>query len=210
MQGTVAKCKDENNHGIGWRVGPSPHRDGGENLILQKTKPPRVRWHMRGSSANMMQTQDTGPMPYSILVIEDDPNDIFLLKRALRKNNISNPVQVLTDGAEAIAYLTGFGQYVEPDAYPRFILLDLKMPRRSGFEVLEWMQNHPRFGSIPKIVLTSSSERKDVAQAFALGATSYMVKPADFHQLEQMIRTIFDYWTACLQPGPAELSGAVT
>ncbi len=154
----------------------------------------------------MNQSQGTRSVPFSILVIEDDPNDIFLLKRALRINNIVNPVQVLTDGAEAIAYLTGFERHVEPAAYPRFILLDLKIPRRSGFEVLEWMQNHPSFESIPKIVLTSSSEKKDVSQAFALGATSYMVKPADFHELEKMVRTIFDYWTACLQPTAAEVS----
>ena len=160
---------------------------------------------------------------FSILVVEDDANDVMLLKRALNKNQISNPVQVLADGAEAIAYLTGFSDPANrcDRPFPRFILLDLKMPRRSGFEVLEWMHGSPIFRSIPKIILTSSSHKSDVERAYGLGATSYLVKPANFDDLQKMIKTVCDYWSACLPTNgtgsptgdpvnPVNLVGALT
>lgn len=136
---------------------------------------------------------------FTILVLEDDQNDVLLLKRALNKNGITNPVQVLADGDEAIAYLTGYGHFSNRDTFPlpKFIILDLKMPRRSGLEVLKWLKKCPDFREIPKIVLTASADSGDIAAAYALGANSYMVKPAEFEEFQRLIKTIIDYWTVC-------------
>lgn len=144
----------------------------------------------------MGHTQET------ILVIEDDPNDIFLLQRALKKNNIVNPVQILPDGLEALAYLGGNGKYADRTTYPfpRFIIMDLKMPRMTGLEVLEWLKKNPQFQVIPTLVLTSSRLEQDISRAYQLGANSYMVKPSNFSDLQEMIRRTYDYWMVCMKP----------
>src|SRR5262245_7374180 len=105
---------------------------------------------------------------YTILVVEDDPNDVLFLKRALKKNGVHNPVCTLPDGEEAIAYLCGVGKYTDRKAhpFPRVIILDLKMPRKSGLEVLEWLKEHPQYRVIPTIVLTSSKLNEDVVKAY--------------------------------------------
>lgn len=139
---------------------------------------------------------------YTILLVEDDPNDVLFLKRALTKNGIHNPVSVLSDGEEAIAYLSGLGKYSDRMAFPfpKVIMLDLKMPRRGGLEVLQWLQEHPQFRVIPTIVLTSSKINEDVLRAYGLGANSYMVKPSNFDELQQMVKTAHEYWSFCLKP----------
>jgi CheY-like chemotaxis protein len=139
---------------------------------------------------------------YTILVIEDDPNDVLLLKRALKKNVINNPVCTLPDGEEAIEYLSGRGRYADRNAHPvpHVIILDLKMPRKSGLEVLEWLKDHPQYRVIPTIVLTSSKLNEDVVKAYGLGANSYMVKPSNFDDLQQMMKTAYEYWSFCLKP----------
>ncbi len=141
---------------------------------------------------------------YTILLVEDDPNDVLFLKRALTKNGINNPVSVMEDGEEAIAYLGGVGRYKDRDAYPfpKVIMLDLKMPRRGGLEVLQWLQEHPQYRVIPTLVLTSSKINADVIKAYGLGANSYMVKPSNFDELQEMIKAAHHYWSLCLKPEP--------
>jgi len=145
---------------------------------------------------------------YTILIVEDDPNDVLFLKRALKKNGIENPVCTLPDGEEAIAYLCGKGKYADRMAhpFPRVIILDLKMPRKSGLEVLEWLKEHPQYRVIPTIVLTSSKLNEDVAQAYGLGANSYMVKPSNFDDLQAMMKTAHEYWSLCLKPETQDLA----
>lgn len=139
---------------------------------------------------------------YAILIVEDDPNDVLFLKRALKKNEIYNPVYTVADGEEAIAYLSSLGKYLDRSAYPfpGVIILDLKMPRKNGLEVLEWIKDHPQYRVIPTIVLTSSKLNEDVIKAYGLGANSYMVKPSNFDDLQNMMKKAHEYWTICLKP----------
>lgn len=139
---------------------------------------------------------------YTILIVEDDPNDVLFLKRALKKNGINNPVCTLPDGEEAIAFLSGSGKYSDRMAYPfpRVIILDLKMPRKGGLEVLEWLRDHPKYRVIPTLVLTSSKLNEDVVRAYGLGANSYMVKPSNFDDLLRLMKTAHEYWSLCLKP----------
>src|SRR5215831_3407186 len=117
-----------------------------------------------------------------ILIAEDDENDVFLIKRALHQAQFENPLQVVRNGEEAIAYLKGNTPFEDREKYPMpaILLLDLKMPRKNGFEVLSWIRQHPEYNSVAVVVLTSSQESADINRAYALGANSYMVKPANF------------------------------
>lgn len=143
---------------------------------------------------------------FTILILEDDPNDVFLLQRALKKNSILNPLQIVPDGIEAVAYLSGAGKYADRSTYPfpSFIIMDLKMPRMGGLEVLQWLQDHPEYKVIPTLVLTSSRQQIDIARAYRLGANSYMVKPGSFDELLVMIRKVYDYWVVCARPEPGQ------
>ncbi|MDB6026191.1 MAG: response regulator receiver protein [Verrucomicrobiales bacterium] len=138
----------------------------------------------------------------TILIAEDDENDIHLLERALRKNGITNPVQVCRDGEEAINYLRGIDSYADRTKYPfpSVIFLDLKMPRKSGLDVLSWLKAHSECSVIPAIMLTSSREESDIAAAYKLGANSYIVKPLNFEKFQEMIKTAYDYWGWCEKP----------
>lgn len=140
--------------------------------------------------------------PPTILVAEDDPDDAFMLRRAFTTANIANPVVFVSDGDEAIAYLAGTGRYADRDLHPLpvVILLDLKMPRRSGFEVLEWLRAQPRVGRLPVVVLTSSRESRDVTRAYELGANSYLVKPSSPDDLIATVRGLGLYWLVLNQP----------
>ena len=108
----------------------------------------------------------------TILILEDDPNDVVLIKRALKKNNILNPLQIMGDGVEGIDYLSGKGEYGDRIRFPfpRFIIMDLKMPRMGGLEVLQWLQDHPECQVIPTLVLSSSKLPTDIVRAYKLGA----------------------------------------
>nr|WP_041225958.1 response regulator [Crinalium epipsammum] len=133
----------------------------------------------------------------TILLVEDDPNDILLIQRAFfYKANVKNSVQVLKDGEEALLYLSGKQMYADRDRYPLpiLILLDLKLPRKSGFEVLTWLRQQPGLKLLPVVVLTSSSENNEIQQAYNLGANSYLVKPVGFDALLEMIKQINLYW----------------
>jgi len=133
---------------------------------------------------------------YTILLVEDDPNDVLLIQRAFRKSNVANPIQVVGDGEEAIAYLSGQGPCADRERYPLplLLLLDLKLPRKSGFEVLEWLRQQPGLKRLPVVVLTSSAETPDVNRAYDLGANSYLVKPVRFEDLLHMVQTLNLYW----------------
>ena len=135
---------------------------------------------------------------FPILLVEDDPNDVWLVKHAFQSANISNPLRIVNDGQEAIDYLKGNGAYSDRGAFPlqKLVLLDLKMPRLNGFDVIGWMRRHYPWKLTPIIILSSSALPQDVNRAYELGANAYMVKPADYRALERLFRTIADFWNA--------------
>jgi CheY-like chemotaxis protein len=122
-----------------------------------------------------------------ILLVEDNPDDVTLTLRALNRQNLANHVHVVHDGAEALAYLRGNG-------HPRLVLLDLKLPKVSGLEVLEEVKQDDRLRSIPVVMLTSSREEPDIKRAYALGVNSYIVKPVDFEQFMAAVSDAGLYW----------------
>jgi CheY-like chemotaxis protein len=132
----------------------------------------------------------------TILLVEDNPTDVRLIRRALDKAKVGNPLQVLDHGDAAVDYLAGRGEYADRAQFPLpvLILLDLKLPRRSGLEVLDWLRDQEVLRRIPAVVLTSSSQSRDVNRAYDLGANSYLVKPVEFDDLKEMLSKINVYW----------------
>jgi CheY-like chemotaxis protein len=130
------------------------------------------------------------------LLVEDNDDDIVLLRRAFAKCRLLNPLHVVKNGAEAISYLDGVGCYRNRQEFPlpRIILLDIKMPGMNGLEVLRWIREQPHFGGIRIIMLTSSDSVRDVNAAYQLGANSFLVKPNDFEDLVSLTRAIHGYW----------------
>ena len=133
---------------------------------------------------------------YTVLLAEDNSTDALMVQRAFKKANLLNPVQVVDDGDKAVAYLAGDGPYADREKYPLpvLLLLDLKLPRRSGLEVLEWLKQQPAIKRLPVVVLTSSKENADINRAYDLGANSYLVKPLDFDPLLELVKTLGLYW----------------
>jgi two-component system response regulator len=130
-----------------------------------------------------------------ILLIEDDPNDVELTLRALKKNNFTNKIKVLNDGEEALDYIYSRGKYKHLDhTKPRFILLDLKLPKVDGIEVLKELKKNADTKTIPVVILTSSKEEKDRVQSYNLGVNSYIVKPVDFDKFVETVSQIGFYW----------------
>jgi two-component system response regulator len=131
-----------------------------------------------------------------ILLVEDNPNDVKLTLLAFKTANLANTVHVARDGVEALDFLFGSAPSEDKKALenPKLILLDLKLPRLDGHEVLKRIRNDPRTCSIPVVVLTSSSEERDVMQSYEVGANSYIVKPVDFQQFTESVRDIGKYW----------------
>jgi CheY-like chemotaxis protein len=131
-----------------------------------------------------------------ILLVEDREDDIVVVHKAFEKTRIQTPVQVVRDGEEAIAYLAGSGKYSNRAEYPLpwLLLLDLKMPRVDGFEVIKWIRKQSGLKSLVVVVLTSSPLMKDVNDAYALGANSFMVKPLDFEDTKTLLHLIHEYW----------------
>jgi CheY-like chemotaxis protein len=132
----------------------------------------------------------------TILLVEDNPRDVLLIQRAFRKANLTNPLQVVGDGEAAVLYLSGEGSYENRDRYPLpcLMLLDLKLPRKSGAEVLEWLRQQPRLKRLPVVVLTSSREYAEVNKLYDLGANAYMVKPVTFDNLVEIVKTLNLHW----------------
>lgn len=139
-----------------------------------------------------------------ILLVEDNADDAELTMLALKQNRVRNPVQWVKDGAEALDYLLCRGAYAER-ADPRppvLVLLDLKLPKVDGLEVLRQMRADPRVRLTPVVILTSSSEEKDMVQGYGLGANSYVRKPVDFAQFHEATRQLALYWLVLNQPPP--------
>jgi len=142
--------------------------------------------------------------PPTILLVEDDPQDAELALNALRSADPPPNVVHLRDGAEALDYLFRRGAYASRESSaPAVMLLDLKMPRVDGLEVLRQVKNDPELKSIPIVVLTSSREEKDVCQTYALGANAYVVKPVRFQSFLEAIRGIGAFWAVLNEPPPA-------
>jgi CheY-like chemotaxis protein len=131
-----------------------------------------------------------------ILLVEDDENDVMLLQRAFRRAAIVNPLQVVRHGDDAVAYLEGTGEFADRRLHPLpvLMLLDLKLPRRTGLEVLQWVKERAGLKKIPIIVLTSSKNDEDVNRAYELGANSYVVKPVSFETLLELVKSLELYW----------------
>lgn len=139
-----------------------------------------------------------------ILLVEDNPSDEELTLRALKKSNILNRVVVVRDGAEALDYLFVRGAHASrsPDEYPQVILLDLKLPKIDGLEVLREIRADERTKLLPVVVLTSSIQEQDVVTSYGLGANSYVRKPVDFNQFVEAVRQLGLYWLVINQPLP--------
>jgi CheY-like chemotaxis protein len=133
------------------------------------------------------------PSDGDVLLVEDDPHDVTLALRALSRNNLANRVHVSRDGAEALAYLAAHDR-------PRVVLLDLKLPKIPGLDVLTQIRQDPRLRTLPVVVLTSSREEPDVAKAYDLGVNSYIVKPVDFDQFVKAVGDAGLYWLLVNQP----------
>ncbi len=141
-----------------------------------------------------------------ILLVEDNPDDEELTLMALREGQIANEVVVVRDGVAALDYLFASGPYADrdPARLPALILLDLKLPKLNGLEVLERMRADPRTRLIPVVVLTSSTEEEDIVASYNLGANSYVRKPVEFHRFADAVRQVGIYWLLINQPPPLE------
>ncbi len=139
-----------------------------------------------------------------ILLVEDNEDDIELTKRALKKNNICNRLIVVRDGQEALDYLFGTGSYEGRDASerPSVVLLDLKLPKISGMDVLRRLRADERTKLSPVVILTSSKEEKDLIEGYNLGANSYIRKPVDFDQFVEAVQQLGLYWLVLNEPPP--------
>ena len=133
---------------------------------------------------------------YNILHVEDDFNDVLLVQRAFRKASLPVALESVNDGDKAVAYLSGEDIYFDRARFPipSLMLLDLKIPRKSGLEVLQWVRGQPSWKRLPVAVLTSSRHDKDINLAYDIGANSYLVKPVGFDALVDMARMINEYW----------------
>jgi CheY-like chemotaxis protein len=140
----------------------------------------------------------------AILLVEDNPDDIALTIRAFRKSNIMNEIVQAHDGSEALDYLFGAGQYAGRDLsiMPTLILLDLKMPKVDGLEVLRQLRANELTKLLPVVILTTSKEDQDVIDGYALGANSYVRKPVDFNQFVEAVRQLGLYWFVLNEPLP--------
>jgi two-component system, response regulator len=139
-----------------------------------------------------------------IMLVEDNPSDVGLTKRAFEKNRIQNTLVVAEDGQEALDYLFGAGAYAGRDTseMPAVILMDLKLPKVDGLEALKRIRGHDLTKRLPVVILTSSREDQDVAMSYDLGANSYIRKPVDFQQFAEAVKTLDLYWVVLNEPPP--------
>lgn len=137
-----------------------------------------------------------------ILLVEDNPQDLELCLRALRKANLGNHIQIARDGAEALDFIFCEGPFAQRhiEDIPRVILLDLKLPKVDGFEVLQRLKADPRTARIPIVVMTSSQEQRDVVESYRLGVNSYVVKPVNFESFAKAVEELGYYWLLLNQP----------
>jgi len=138
----------------------------------------------------------SGTRPQALLLVEDDPNDVHFFHRGLEKAGLADGLQVAEDGEEAIAYLEGRGSYGNRAEYPlpALIVLDLKLPKRGGLEVLRWLRRESSLREIPVIILTSSQEASDIARAQELGVMAYHIKPVEFKDTCNLVKSLGLHW----------------
>ncbi|MDQ3036081.1 MAG: response regulator [Myxococcota bacterium] len=141
--------------------------------------------------------------PKRILLVEDNDNDLELTLTALAKSHLGNEVDVARDGEEALAYLERRGAHADrPDNDPVVVLLDLKLPKIDGLEVLQRMRDHATLRTVPVVMLTSSREERDIVRSYGLGVNAYVVKPVDFNEFMDAIRELGLFWAVINQPPP--------
>src|SRR5438874_4285343 len=143
-----------------------------------------------------------------ILLVEDNPDDVELTLHALRKENLANNIQVARDGEEALEFLFCSGAFADRSFLrpPKLVLLDLKLPKVDGMEVLKRLKADARTRTIPVVILTSSKEERDLVNGYGLGANSYIQKPVDFDQFRDTVKNVGLYWLVINQPAPADVS----
>ncbi len=151
---------------------------------------------MNDSRRRQAQKEKLNTKKVEIVIVEDDPNDAELIMRVLRKHNLSDKLILLKDGAEALDFLFTQGPYTSqgPSATPKVILLDLKLPKVNGIEVLQRLKSAERTRNIPVVILTSSQEERDLKDAYHLGANSYVSKPISFEEFARVVTELGVYW----------------
>jgi CheY-like chemotaxis protein len=138
----------------------------------------------------------------TVLLCEDDPDDVLLTQIAFEKARLANPLQVVRDGEEVIDYLQGAGHFADRTRFPLpiLLLLDLKMPKLDGFHVLEWLRKHHELDRLPVAIMTSSDHDPDISRAYELGADSYLIKPPDAGALLALVQRLHAYWLILNDP----------
>jgi CheY-like chemotaxis protein len=138
----------------------------------------------------------------TVLIAEDNEDDAFLLERAFRNLGLQNPIRVLADGEDVLRYLQGHGLFADRQQFPfpSVIFLDIKMPKLTGFDVLQWLRDHSDYHVMPTIVLSTSEHPGDVTRAYQLGANAYLVKPSTLPDFQDVLRRAFDFWSVCAKP----------
>ncbi len=141
-----------------------------------------------------------------ILLVEDNPADAELSLHALRKEKVGNQIDLATDGEEALDFVFCRGRFADRNMndQPRLILLDLKLPKVDGLQVLREIKNHPQTRAIPVVILTSSKEERDMVESYRLGVNSYIQKPVDFGQFRETVKQLGLYWLVVNQPPPTK------
>jgi CheY-like chemotaxis protein len=138
----------------------------------------------------------------TLLIAEDDDNDLFFLQRAFDTAEVKNPLQIVRDGQEAIEYLSGAGSFADRIKFPlpHLFLLDLKMPRKTGMEVLEWLSEQPELRCLPVVVFSSSANRRDIERAYELGANAFVVKPSSMIERAELAKAMGLFWLESNEP----------
>lgn len=148
-----------------------------------------------------MSFEDRHPV---VLIAEDNPSDLLLFRRAFVQLGYMGPIQYVYDGEQAIAYLAGEGKFENRFEFPLpdFLLLDLKMPRKNGFEVLEWISTQPTLAELRTVVLTTSDDIREISRAYQLGAASFLTKPVNFTEFKDTLQALFNYWLSLNRNAP--------
>jgi CheY-like chemotaxis protein len=147
----------------------------------------------------------------TILQVDDDPNDVFLLQHAMKKVGVANPIQVVSDGQQAIDYLQGAGKFADRRRFPLpcLVLLDLKLPYVMGLDVLRWIRKQPGM-ALPVVMLTASGQEADIATAYRLGASAFVTKPSEASKFEDMVKALMDFWLTHNTLPPKSLPESLT